>query len=158
MIVDTQSAITITNELGQSRTVHPDGRQESIEIQGVVFSVTSKRDGDQLTMDYRVDQNREIRYTYAATASPSQLMVYVQFLDHGKGEQRETHLRARNRHADGDAGRGGVRDGPCSAGPTGLRLVRISAQGPSSGTHDRRDPGRDVEPAGHRLRVEPDHD
>jgi hypothetical protein len=86
MIVDTQSAVTITNELGQSRIVHPDGRQESIEIQGQVFSVTSKRDGDQLTIDYRVDQNREIRYTYAATASPSQLVVYVQFLDHGKGD------------------------------------------------------------------------
>jgi hypothetical protein len=86
MIVDTQSAVTLTNELGQSRTVHPDGRQESIEIQGLVFSVTSKRDGNQLTIDYRVDQNREIRYTYAATATPSQLVVYVQFLDHGKGD------------------------------------------------------------------------
>jgi len=86
MIVDTQSAVTMTNELGQSRTVHPDGRQESIEIQGLVFSVTSKRDGNQLTIDYRVDQNREIRYTYAATATPSQLVVYVQFLDHGKGD------------------------------------------------------------------------
>jgi hypothetical protein len=86
MIVDTQSAVTFTNELGQSRTVHPDGRQESIEMQGLVVSVTSKRDGDQLTIDYRVDQNREIRYTYAATVSPSQLVVYVQFLDHGKGD------------------------------------------------------------------------
>jgi hypothetical protein len=85
-IVDTPSAVTITNELGQSRTVHPDGHQESIEIQGLTFGVTSKRDGNQLTIDYRVDQNREIRYTYAATASPSQLVVYVQFLDHGKGD------------------------------------------------------------------------
>jgi hypothetical protein len=86
MIVETPSAVTITNELGQSRTVHPDGHQESIEIQGLTFSVTSKRDGNQLTIDYRVDQNREIRYTYAATAGPSQLVVYVQFLDHGKGD------------------------------------------------------------------------
>ena len=86
MIVDTQSAVTFTNELGQSRTVHPDGRQETIEIQGLVFSATAKRDGDQLTIDYRVDQNREIRYTYAATTAPSQLVVYVQFLDHGKGD------------------------------------------------------------------------
>ena len=86
MIVETPSAVTITNELGQSRIVHPDGHQESIEIQGLTFSVTSKREGSQLTIDYRVDQNREIRYTYAATASPSQLVVYVQFLDHGKGD------------------------------------------------------------------------
>ena len=75
MIVDTQSAVTFTNELGQSRTVHPDGRQESMEMQGVLFAVTSKRDGDQLTIDYRVDQNSEVRYTYACTASPAQLVV-----------------------------------------------------------------------------------
>ncbi len=87
MIVDTMSAVTITNELGQSRTVHPDGRQESMEIQGVSFAVTSKRDGDQLTIDYRVDQNREVRFTYASTASPPQLVVEVQFLEHGKGDQ-----------------------------------------------------------------------
>src|SRR6201999_2503139 len=33
VIVDTPSAVTITNELGQSRVLHPNGRQESIEIQ-----------------------------------------------------------------------------------------------------------------------------
>ena len=87
MIVDTMSAVTITNELGQSRTVHPDGRQETMEIQGVSFAVTSKRDGDQLTIDYRVDQNREVRYTYASTASPAQLVVEVQLLEHGKGDK-----------------------------------------------------------------------
>ncbi len=87
MIVDTMSAVTITNELGQSRTVHPDGRQETMEMQGVSFAVTSKRDGDQLTIDYRVDQNREVRYTYAATASPAQLVVEVQLLEHGKGDK-----------------------------------------------------------------------
>jgi hypothetical protein len=48
MFVDTPSAVTITNDLGQSRTIYPDGKQESIEIQGLSFSVTSRRDGDQL--------------------------------------------------------------------------------------------------------------
>ena len=42
MVVDTPAAVTITNELGQSRTVHPDGKQESIEIQGVMVGVTSR--------------------------------------------------------------------------------------------------------------------
>ena len=53
--------MTITNELGQSRTLHPDGKEESIVLQGVPFAVTTKRDGDHLVVDYRVEQDREVR-------------------------------------------------------------------------------------------------
>ena len=87
MVVDTPAAVTITNELGQSRTIHPDGKQETVEIQGVLFSVTSRRDGDQLMVAYRVDQAREVRYTYSSTASPVRLVVDVQLLEHGAGEK-----------------------------------------------------------------------
>ena len=87
MVVDTPSAVTITNELGQSRTIHPDGKQESIEIQGLSFGVTSRRDGDQLIVVYRVDQAREVRYTYASTATPERLVVDVQLLEHGTGDK-----------------------------------------------------------------------
>ena len=86
-IVDTSSAVTFTNELGQSRTLHPDGRQESVEIQGVPFGVTAKRDPDQLTVDYRIDQNRDVRYVYSFTASPTRMVVEVQFLEHGAGDK-----------------------------------------------------------------------
>lgn len=87
MVVDTPAAVTITNELGQSRTIHPDGKQESIEIQGVVFAVTSRRDADQLIVVYRVDQAREVRYTYSSTASPARLVVDVQLLERGTGDK-----------------------------------------------------------------------
>ena len=86
-IVDTAAAVTMTNELGQSRTVHPDGRQESIELQGVSFSVTSKRDGDQLVVHYTVDRTREVRYSYSFTANPARLVVDVQFLERGAGDK-----------------------------------------------------------------------
>ena len=86
-IVDTPAAVTMTNELGQSRTVHPDGRQESIELQGVSFSVTSKRDGDQLVVHYTVDRTREVRYSYSFTANPARLAVDVQFLERGAGDK-----------------------------------------------------------------------
>jgi len=79
--------VTITNELGQTRTVHPDGREESLEIQGVTFGVTSRRDGDQLTIAYRVDSAREVHYVYSFTPNPSRLVVDVQFLEHGKGDK-----------------------------------------------------------------------
>jgi hypothetical protein len=87
MIVDTPAAVTITNELGQSRTLHPDGKEESIELQGVPIGVTSQRDGDRLVVVYRAGQDRQIRYTYSHSASPSRLVVDVQFLEHGAGDK-----------------------------------------------------------------------
>ena len=86
-IVDGPLAVTFTNELGQSRTIHPDGKQESIEIEGVSFAITSRRDGQQLVIVYRVDVNREIRYTYSTTTDPAQLVVDVQLLEHGNGDK-----------------------------------------------------------------------
>lgn len=86
-IVDTLSAVTMTNELGQSRTVHPDGRQESIDLQGVTIGVTSKRDGDRLVVVYRTGTDREVRYTYSHSTDPSRLTVDVQLLERGAGDK-----------------------------------------------------------------------
>jgi hypothetical protein len=86
MIVESPLAVTITNELGQSRTLHPEGKEESIEIQGLTFAVTSKREGNELLVHYRVDRDREIRYTYSS-AIASQLTVDVQFLERGAGDK-----------------------------------------------------------------------
>jgi hypothetical protein len=87
MIVDTPSTITITNELGQSRALHPDGKEESIDVQGVPLLVTTKRDGDRLVVVYRVEQGREVRYTYSHAVGPPQLIVEVEFLDRGAGDK-----------------------------------------------------------------------
>src|SRR5262249_40291358 len=65
MIVDTPGAVTITNELGQSRTLHPEGRQEPVDIEGVSVMVTTKRDAGRLTVGYQVAQDRELHYTYS---------------------------------------------------------------------------------------------
>jgi len=87
MVVDAAAAVTITNELGQSRRLHPNGREESIEIQGASIAVTAKRDGDRLVVVYLVEQDREVRYTYSRSVSPAQLIVEVQFLQHGAGDK-----------------------------------------------------------------------
>ncbi len=89
IIVDARAAITMTNELGQSRTLHPDGKEESIELEGVSFSVTCRRDEDQVIVDYRVDANREVRYTYSHQIDPARLVVDVQFLEHGSGDKEK---------------------------------------------------------------------
>jgi hypothetical protein len=86
-IVDTMSAVTMVNELGQTRTLHPDGRQETIELEGVPIGVTTKRDGDQLVVTYRAGQGREIRYTYSPSTNPARLTVDLQFLERGTGDK-----------------------------------------------------------------------
>ena len=85
MIVDNASAVTITNELGQSRTLHPTGKGESIEIQGVPVTVVSKRDGDRLVATYHAEQDRDVRYTF--TPSSNRVAVEVQLLEHGTGDK-----------------------------------------------------------------------
>lgn len=87
MIVDTPSAITITNELGQSRTLHPNGKEESLEIESAWFLLTTRRDGDRLVVVYSLAEGRSVRYTYAHSVSPSQLVVEVEFLGPGGGEK-----------------------------------------------------------------------
>jgi hypothetical protein len=87
IVVDNTSTVTFTNELGQSRTLHPDGKEESIEIETVPFQVITRRDGDKLVVTYHVLQGREVRYTYSRAATSSSLAVEVQFLEHGTGDK-----------------------------------------------------------------------
>jgi hypothetical protein len=129
MIVDTPNAVTITNELGQSRTIHPDGKRESVEIQGLSFSVTSRRDGDQLIVVYRVDQAREVRYTYASTATPARLVVDVQLLERGTGD------KARRVYEPGVATE--------TVTPTGAAPTPASSTPPARDTFDQR-PGAEL--------------
>ena len=86
-VIDTPVAVTITNELGQSRTFHPTGKEESIDFQGMPIVVTTKRDGDRLVVLYHVEQDRDLRYTFSRSANPSQLIVDVQFLERGAGDK-----------------------------------------------------------------------
>lgn len=83
-IVDTPEAITITSELGQSRTLHPTGRDESIEVGGVPLVVATKRESDRIVITYTIDRDRQVRYTWTPG---TKLVIDVQFLDHGAGDK-----------------------------------------------------------------------
>jgi hypothetical protein len=87
MIVDNPAGVTITNELGQSRTFHLTGKEESIEIQGVPITVVTRRDGDRLVATYHAEQDRDVRYTYTPSSNPSRIAVEVQLLEHGTGDK-----------------------------------------------------------------------
>ena len=82
-IVQTETAVTITDERGRSRTLHPDGREESQALDQVPVVTTTRWDGTRLVVRYKVEQNRELRYTYSRTLDPQQLVVQVQFVERG---------------------------------------------------------------------------
>src|SRR5262245_556192 len=91
-IVDTPAAVTLTHELGQSRTLHPTGKQDFIEVENVPIDVTARRDGDRLVVLYHVEQDRDVRWTYSATANPSRLTAEAQLIERGKEGDKATRV------------------------------------------------------------------
>src|SRR5262245_37775655 len=87
VIVDTPAAVTMTNELGQSRVLHPTGRDELLDVERTPLVVTTKRDGDKLVVLYHVEKDRDIRYTYSRADGSPQLVVEVEFVDRGNSEK-----------------------------------------------------------------------
>jgi hypothetical protein len=93
MFVDNGAAVVVTNELGQSRTMHPSGRPDSIDVQGVAFQVTSQREADRLVATYQIEQDRQVRYTYAPSAeTPRRLSVQVEFIERGTVGDKATRV------------------------------------------------------------------
>src|SRR4029434_10409971 len=86
-IAETPTAVTITDDHGQSRTLHPDGKEEVLQLDGVPVRVTTKHEAGRLVVLYQVEQGRELRYAYSRTESPAQLVVDVQFVQRGGGDK-----------------------------------------------------------------------
>ena len=60
---------------------------------------------------YHVEQDRDLRYTFSHSATPSQLVVDVQFLEHGAGDQTR-HVYEPGVEATAPAARGAVAAAP----------------------------------------------
>ena len=86
VIAETPTDIAITPDKGSARTLHPTGKEEVLQLDGVPVTTTATRDAGRLVVRYKVNQAHEVRYTYSRTASPPQLVVEVQLLDRGKGD------------------------------------------------------------------------
>jgi len=86
LITDAPALVTMTDDQGRMRSFRPDGREEILQLDGIPVGVIARRDtGGRLTVLYKVQPGRELRYTYSRTAAPAQLVVEVQFLEHGQG-------------------------------------------------------------------------
>jgi hypothetical protein len=86
-IVDTPSAITVSTDLGQSWTFHPDLREEQIQIDRASVPTTTSRDAKGVVIVFHASPTREVHYTFTRSATPPQLIVEIQFLEHGNGDK-----------------------------------------------------------------------
>lgn len=86
-IVETPATVTITNDRGQSRTFRPDGRDDVVQLDGVSAGVVAHREAARLVVLYRVEDGRELRYSYSHAANPAQLIVDVEFVERGGGDK-----------------------------------------------------------------------
>jgi len=63
-IVQTETAVTITDAQNHSRTFHPNGKEETEELTAGPVGATSSWRGDQLVVEMVVEENRRFRYSY----------------------------------------------------------------------------------------------
>jgi hypothetical protein len=82
-IVETPMAVTITDDRGLSRTFHPDGKEEVLRLDDVPVAETTRWEAGRLVVVYKVEKERELRYTYSSTAEPPQLTIDVRFIERG---------------------------------------------------------------------------
>ena len=86
-IVETPTGVTVTDDRGQSHMFRPNGKDDVLQLDGVPVGVTAKREAGRLVVLYKVEQGRQLRYTYSRAASPPQLVVEVEFVGRGGGDR-----------------------------------------------------------------------
>jgi hypothetical protein len=85
-ISESQGAFTIAGDRGQPRTFRPDGKQTVLQLDDVPVPVTATSEAGTLVVVYHVEPNHDLRYSYASTSSPAQLIVDIQFVERGGGD------------------------------------------------------------------------
>jgi hypothetical protein len=84
-IVQTDTAVTISDARGWTRTVHAGGKEETLQLNAGPIGVVTKWEDPKLVIRYLVEKDRELRYRYSRTET-RRLAVEVQFAEHGHGD------------------------------------------------------------------------
>jgi hypothetical protein len=84
-ITQTDAAVTIADARGRARTVHPGGKQDTLDLDAGPVSVTAKWENAQLVIRCLIEKDRELRYRYSREPGTDRLVIEVQFADHGHG-------------------------------------------------------------------------
>lgn len=77
--------VTITDGGGQTRRFHP-GKDDEQRLADGGIATHTKWEKNALVVDYEVEKNRDVRYTYRRASDTAPLEVEVSFRDHGRGD------------------------------------------------------------------------
>jgi len=83
-IMVTPAIVTIAPDPGAARTIQPGRRDESVRIGPVTVVTNASWDEGRLTIVYKAQTGRLLRYTYSVSQKPVQLIVDVEFVE-GRG-------------------------------------------------------------------------
>jgi hypothetical protein len=83
-IIDSRGTVTITDADNLSRTLHTDGKDDDLQVNGVSITAVTIRDNRRVVVRYKVEQERELRYTYTREAAAPKLTVEIQFVERGR--------------------------------------------------------------------------
>src|SRR3954469_19495992 len=122
-IADTPASVTITDEKGRTRTLHPDGRAETVQVTDAISVLTNaRREAGRLVVLYSVGDLRQLRYTYSHAETAGPLIVDVVFIERGvTGDTvRRVYMPAEPGGASRPSTSGGASTtGSASGGPPG---------------------------------------
>ena len=82
-IAQTDASVTLTDDRGRSLTLHTDGKAETQTLDDVFLTTTTRWEAERLVVRYRLEQDRELRYTFSRSAEPARLTVQVQLVERG---------------------------------------------------------------------------
>ena len=83
-IIDSRGTLTITDADDMSRTLHTDGKDDYLQIRGLPVTAVTIRESGPVVVRYKVEQGRELRYTYTRETGGPKLTVDVQFVEGGR--------------------------------------------------------------------------
>src|SRR5262249_8520702 len=83
-IVDTRGSVTITDAEDVSRTLHTDGKDDYLEVHGLPVTAITARESGHVVARYKVEQGRELRYTFTRETGGPKLTIDIQFFEGGR--------------------------------------------------------------------------
>jgi hypothetical protein len=86
-ITVTPTDVTIAPDRAPARTLHTDGRDDTIPLGRVTSVANTTWDAGRLVVVYKADTGRQLRYVYSLNANPMQLIVDAEFVERGGGDK-----------------------------------------------------------------------
>ena len=86
-IAVTPTDVTITPDRAPARTLHTDGRDDTVPLGRVTSVANTTWDAGRLVVVYKAGTGRQLRYVYSLNANPMQLIVDVEFVERGGGDK-----------------------------------------------------------------------